>query len=43
MNICVFIAEGVCVLGILKSLLTVKGIIDVFWLMDEVCHVTAVL
>jgi hypothetical protein len=35
MNIGVFVAVGVCVLRTLMSLLVVKGIIDVFGLMDE--------
>jgi hypothetical protein len=43
MNICVFVAMGVCVLRTLMSLLVVKGVVDVFGLMDEFCHMTAVL
>jgi hypothetical protein len=43
MNIFLFVRMGVCILRTLMSLLLVKGIIDVFGLMDDFCHMIAVL
>jgi len=43
MNIFVFVTMGVCVLRTLMTLLVVKGITDVFGLMDEFFHMIVVL